>query len=118
MYEGEENWLLPFDQKNDEFCFVFNIYLFIYCFVHVFVQRSEDSLHLWFSPFILWVLGLDRRSSSLVASAFTHPTVAWAPRTIPNSLLLMVVPLKHLQQVRYWCAGLDLGVISHVSFRC
>ena len=39
-------------------------------------QRTSYSSQL--SPFILWVLGIERRSSGLAGSTFIHPGVVMA----------------------------------------
>jgi hypothetical protein len=71
-----------------------NMYLF-YCFVFVFVQRSEDSLHLWFSPLILWVLGPGPQAVKLGGECL-YPLKGCMGRKNDTKLLLMVIPFKPL----------------------
>lgn len=59
MSAREESWLLVMKFFNIH---TFIIYLFIFLFIYLIIWH----LHLWVSPFILWVLELDLRSSSLV----------------------------------------------------
>lgn len=41
------------------------------------VWRSEDYFRSWFFTFIMWVLGIKLRTSSLAASTFTYWAILW-----------------------------------------